>query len=285
MEQNRVLPKRHGHAVIKLICLASLLMCGGCIESFLIFPSTQPIAFAHAQPRMISVHNQKIEVLVTRSPALMNGEAPGGYVLEFTGNASRAEDVIDESRRRWSELPVEIWVMNYPGFGKSDGPCTVKSIPSIVVSTCDELRRIAGPKPVFVSGRSFGTIAALYVASQRKVAGVVLESGPPFEQLIQGEYGWWNLWLLSSIGVSQIPVELESLKTAAKVKAPGIFILTGQDAIVPMKYQQMVLSAYAGPKFTVQLPNASHNVNLPPFDQIDDFHHKLKLIWNQVGNK
>jgi len=269
---------------IRWICLASLLMCSGCIESFLIFPSTEPIPVDHAQARLIDLHGQKIEVLIARSPALVDGEAPAGYVLEFTGNASRAEDVIAESRRRWSELPVEIWAMNYPGFGKSDGPCTVKSIPSIALSTWDELHRLADAKPIFLAGRSFGTTVALYVASQRKVAGLVLESGPPFEQLIQGDYGWWNLWILSSIGVSQIPDELESLKSAAKVKAPAIFILTGRDAVVPVKYQQMVRDAYAGPRQALEMQQAKHNIDLPP-DQMADLHQQLQRIWNQLGER
>ncbi len=279
------MPNCHRFILIstKFMCLV-MLMGGGCIDGLLLHPDQKPVTTVdHAQDRILVERNQKVEVYVTRSIALADGAAPAGYVLEFTGNASCARDVLTESRSRWSKLPVEIWVMNYPGFGKSDGPTTLKSVLWIALATYDELGRQAGRKPIFLAGRSFGTTVALYVGTQRHPAGLILESCPPLPQIMQGEYGWWNLWILSTLGELQIPSEFDSLKSAAKSHAPALFLITGRDTIVPLKYQRMVQDIYAGPKQTVEMPLSQHNVDLSP-DQMEDFHQKLDLLWQKCSN-
>ena len=180
-------------------------------------------------------------------------------MLQFIGNADRAEYAVQRGVMQWHDLPVEVWAVNYPGFGGSTGPVSMKASGTAALVAYDALRQKAGDRPIFVSGLSFGTAAALHVAANRPVAGMLLHNPPPLRQLIMGRFGWWNLWLVATPVALQIPSELDSVANAAKVKAPGVFLLAGADEVVPPKYQRRVVDAYAGEKRLVDLPGASHN--------------------------
>jgi pimeloyl-ACP methyl ester carboxylesterase len=225
----------------------------------LIFPSQQPVDAKGAQQRIVVDHGRRIEVFVARSPGVTGNQPPLAYSLEFTGNATRAELVASESANRWGQRPVEVWVMNYPAFGASDGPSALHLIPPVALATYDALARQGGGRPIFICGRSLGTTVALYVAAHRPCAGMVLQSCPPLQALIVEHYGWWNLWIAASIVAAEVPEELNSLLNAPHVKAPGIFIVTCADNLVPARYQSMIINAYGGVPHLVLMHNAGHN--------------------------
>ncbi len=149
--------------------------------------------------------------------------------------------------------------MNYPGYGQSDGPATLGAIPATALATYDELLRHARGRPIMISGSSLGTTAALWVASQRPIAGMILQNPPPLQRMILQEYGWWNLWLVAGPIAMQVPGELNSLSIAPRVKGPAVFVLAAQDRTVPPQYQQQVVAAYAGEKRVVNIAEADHN--------------------------
>lgn len=243
-------------------------ICGGCADQMLLYPSTQPIDPAGAGRRIFNVGAKKIEVFVARSAAATNAELPDAYVLEFCGNATRAERVAYRSAQLWDSRSVEIWAMNYPGFGQSDGPASVRALPDAALAVFDQLSKAAQGRPIFVSGRSIGTTIALCVAARRPVAGVVLHSAVPLRPLIMGRFGWWNLWIGSSIVALGVPDEMGSIENAGRTKAPAVFIISGADELVPPEYQMRVFDAYAGSKHRIVLKDAGHNSAIEPEDEV-----------------
>ena len=181
--------------------------------------------------------------------------------MRFCGNQERAEDAAWHECEAWEELPVEIWAMNYPGFGGSSGQATLASIPPAALAVYDALREEGHREPVLLSGTNVGSAAALYVATQRPVAGLVLRSPPPIKQSLLGS-GWWNLWLISGPIAAQVPAELDSIKNARRVTAPAVFLITGDDS-VPRKYQRLVSAAYAGEKRVIVTDPTRHNSPAP----------------------
>ena len=109
-----------------------------------------------------------------------------------------------------------------------------------------------------LAGYSFGTAAALYVAAHRPVAGVILQDAPALRQLIVGEYGWWNLWLLAGPLSLKIPGALDSIANAKAAPVPAIFLIDELDTTVPPKYQDLVIQAYTGTKQVISVPDAHH---------------------------
>ncbi len=132
-----------------------------------------------------------------------------------------------------------------------------------------------------MEANSLGTTVALCVAARRHVAGCVLHDPVPLKQLILGEYGWWNLWLLAGPVALQVPRELDSIANAKRVTVPCIFILAEKDTLVLPKYRRLVLNAYAGKSRTVLMRGKGH------WDSVDgnaeiEVEQNLQWLWRRA---
>jgi alpha-beta hydrolase superfamily lysophospholipase len=240
-----------------LLAYVGVMTFGGCADRLVLFPSTHPINAGAAARKTIDFNGRELEIWTARSRAA-DGQEPEGFVLEFCGNATRAEEIADYVADRWASRPVEAWVVNYPGYGGSAGGAKLNLIPPAALAAYDALAMVASGRPIFVEGNSLGTAPALYVAAHRPVAGLVLQNPPPLQSLILRRHGWYNLWLVAGPVAMQVPAELNSLKTAPKVTVPAIFLTADGDTLVPPAYQRRVVNAYAGSKRIIDLRNASH---------------------------
>ncbi len=260
--------RRRRITLIALVILYLLLMTFGHLaDRIILFPTTHAIDAPGATPTLIQSGGKTIEVWVARSPAARGTDAsPQAFVLEFTGNATRAEEIVTYVAGRWNPHPVEVWVMNYSGYGQSTGPARLSNFAPAALKVYDELARHANGRPIFVAGNSIGTASALYVAANRPVAGAVLQNPPPLRQLIRS-HGWWNLWLLAFPVSLQIPSELDSLANAQRTTVPAVFIASDADEVVPPQLRQKVIDAYAGEKRIVRMPGADHNWTPRPSEE------------------
>lgn len=254
----RLLRKKRVHfAAVTVVLYALLMTFGGCADKLILFPSTGPLAAQTAKRLDVAQQQRAIEVWIDRSPGAATTQ-PAAYVIEFTGNATRAEQVATYAAMRWGNRPVEVWMVNYPGYGGSTGPATLASIPPAALAVYDEVQKRAGGRPIFAAGNSLGTTAALYLATQRPIAGLILQNPPAIKSLILSNYGWWNLWLLAGPIAAHVPTELDSPANAAKVKVPALFLLATDDNFVVPENQNKVVNAFAGPKQIIEL-TGGHN--------------------------
>ena len=200
---------------------------------------------------MLMHEGRSIEAFTARSDL-----EPRAFVLRFTGGD--AAGAVQFTASRWAPHAVEAWVVNYPGYGGSDGPRTLAALAARSLDAYDELRRVAGERPIFVEGFSLGTVPALCVAARRPVAGVILQNPPPLRELILGAQGWWNLWVLAWPVSLQVPRELDSVVNARASTPPAIFLLAERDRTIPLVYQRRVADAYAGPERIIVQRGADH---------------------------
>ncbi|HEY8073306.1 MAG TPA: hypothetical protein VIF62_04340 [Labilithrix sp.] len=193
----------------------------------------------------------------------MRAADPRAYILRFYGNGALAQwELPDEARAMGDD--VEMWGVNYRGYGGSDGPATLGGVASSSLAAYDALAVEAHGKPIYVFGTSLGATAALHVAARREVKGLLLVNPPPLRRLVLERHGWWNLWLLAAPVSFGIPNALDSEDNARASSAPAIFVSSEDDDIVPLAYQGRVIAAYAGPKIVIQIPSAGHNTPPPP---------------------
>lgn len=278
----RLLPSRRRAAVllVALAAYALLMTFGGCADRIILFPSTQPIPLPGiTRVEVRPVDGPVVEVWTARSPGVAtNGGEPLAYCLEFVGNASRGEPMAAYTAQEWGGRPVEVWGVNYPGYGGSPGPARLATIPPAALAAYDALAARANGKPIFLIGQSLGSAAALHVAANRPCAGLVLTNPPPLRNMILSRFGWWNLWLLAGPVALAVPGELDSIANARKTTAPAIFILAGKDSVVPPKYQAKVFDAYAGEKRAIRIAEADHNDPLDGADA-EAFDAALDWIW------
>jgi uncharacterized protein len=267
----------HGSTYLAFFLLMSF---GGCADRLLLHPSNDPIAVEGATRLQLPAGGGTVEVWTMRTSAC-RGREPQAFVLQFIGNADRAENAVVRAAGQWDAQPVEVWAVNYPAFGGSTGPVSMKGSAAASLAAYDALKPRTGDRPIFLSGISLGTAAALHVASQRPVAGLVLHNPPPLRQLIMGRFGWWNLWLLATPVACGVPSELDSLGNATRVTAPAVFILAGADEIVSPKYQHKVVDAYAGEKRLVDLAGAHHN-DMPEGKGEQDVKAAIDWLWGRT---
>jgi hypothetical protein len=228
-------------------------------DHLILFPTRTPINAGGAVRKTIPFENRQLEVWTAQSRLARSKGNAEVYVLRFYGNADRAERWPAEEAEMWNHRAVEIWGMNYPGFGGSTGPARLSKIGPAALAAFDELNRHAVDRPIVSFGTSIGSTAALYVAAQRRVSGLILQNPPPLREVILGRFGWWNLWLLAGPVALQIPKDLDSISNAKATRTPAIFLLAEKDEIVPPRYQRLVVDAYVGEKRVISVRGAHHN--------------------------
>lgn len=94
-------------------------------------------------------------------------------VVFFNGNLMTV-DRSDELYRRLAGLDVEVVAYDYRGYGFSEGQPDVASFRTDALAIYDKLGKQYAGRRVVVYGFSLGTAMAAYVASERRVHGVVL---------------------------------------------------------------------------------------------------------------
>src|SRR4029079_11078917 len=246
-------------------------------DHLILLPTRTPIDARGAVRKTIPFENGQLELWIAQSNAARSKGESDVYVLSFYGNADRAERWPAAEAEMWNDRAVEIWGVNYPGFGGRTGPARLSKIGPAALTAFDEQKRHAGDQPIVPFGTSIGATAALYVAAQRPVAGLILQNPPPLREMILRRFGWWNLWLLAGPIALQIPKDLDSIANAKAMHTPGIFLLAENDEVVPARFHRLVVEVYAGEKRVISLRGAHHN---DPIEDtaLADFNEALSWI-------
>jgi hypothetical protein len=228
-------------------------------DHLILFPTRTPIDAGGAIRKTVPFQDGEFEVWTAKSHRAQQQGRADIFILRFYGNADRADRWAAAEAEMWNDHAVEIWGVNYPGFGGSTRPARLSRIGPAAVTAFDELKRYAGNRPIVSFGASIGATAALHVAAQRPVAGVILHNPPPLREMILRQFGWWNLWLLAGPIALQMPRDLDSIANARAIHAPAIFLLAQRDEVVAPRFHRLVVNAFAGEKRVIELHGAYHN--------------------------
>jgi uncharacterized protein len=270
-------PSRKLRASIWIGLYIVLIVFAPLPDRLVLFPTTNRIDAGSAVRKTIPFDGGDLEVWTARSALAQQHGQPEIYVLRFYGNADRADRWVAAEAGMWNNRAVEVWGINYPGFGGSTGPARLARLGPAALTAFDELQKAAGDRPIIVFGASLGTTTALHIAAHRKIAGLILHNPPALRQIILRQFGWWNLWLFAGPMAQKIPADLDSVANARAVHAPAIFLLAEKDEVVAPKFQHLVVEAYAGEKRIIPLPGAGHN---SPMDAaaLANFHQALDWL-------
>jgi pimeloyl-ACP methyl ester carboxylesterase len=243
--------------LLLLLAIATLALGGvGCADR-LIMPPVPPVGEGDGSPCVMIQRGdgRVLETFRARSPGAKDAE-PRAFVLRFSGDANTAAQWTAD---RWRERPVEAWVVNYPGYGGSSGPRTLRELAHAALVAHDEMRRVAGARPIIVEGFSLGTVPALHVAANRPaVAGVIVQNPPPLRQVVLRHHRWWNLWLLAGPVALSLPREVDSIANAKRCHARAAFLVAEKDEAIPPALQRGIYDAYAGEKRLILQRGAGH---------------------------
>lgn len=180
-------------------------------------------------------------------------KAPAGapLIIYFGGNAEDVSGMLDDAL---AQAPGARWLLvSYRGYGASEGSPSAASMIADALQWHDFAVQEFKPRQVFAFGRSLGGAAAVELAAQRPLSGVVLVT--PFDSLaaVAKRHYWY------------LPVDLllkhrlDSIALAPKITAPLLCIAAGQDQVIPPEHARRLFEAWAGPKEWVLLEEAGHN--------------------------
>lgn len=255
------IPTSIWHWIGIAIVYVLIMILGHLPDHLILFPTTSPIDAGTAVRKMIPFENGELEIWTAQSRRAQQQGRADVFILRFYGNADRADRWAAMEAEMWRDRAVEIWGMNYPGFGGSTGPARLARIGPAAVAAFDVLRAEAGHAPIVAYGASIGVTAALHLAASQpgEIAGLILHNPVPLREIILRQFGWWNLWLLAGPVALQIPQNLDSIANARASRAPAVFLLAEKDEIVAPRFHRLVFQAYAGEKRIIELPGAHHN--------------------------
>ncbi|HJT82406.1 MAG TPA: alpha/beta fold hydrolase [Chthoniobacterales bacterium] len=245
------------------------VLFAGLSDRLILFPSTHRVDAGDAVRKMVPFQQGNLEIWTARSESAKQRGQADVFVLRFYGNADRADRWPSLEAEMWNERAVEVWGVNYPGFGGSTGPAELNRIAPAAITAFDALKETARENPIVVFGTSIGSTAALHVAAHRPVTGVILHNPVPLKQVIVRQFGWWNLWLLAGPVAAQVPAELDAIANAKRARAPAIFLLADRDEIIAPRFQRLVVGAYESEKRVIELAGATHNSPIDDAAMVD----------------
>ena len=259
-ETSRVITRlRWTAGFVAALVFALLGGCAPVASRVLLFPQSPVTSVSPAERVTIGDADGDIETIRFRN---MGHQKPvEAIILRFYGNADQASHSVAKEAREFEPWSLEIWGVNYPGFGHSGGSASLAG----VIRAAEVAYREAQKRsvPIYVIGTSMGTTAALYLTANREIAGAFLINPPPLREVILGDYGWWNLWLLAGPISWGVPRKLGSIRNAERTYCPVVLMTSEKDSIVPPPYQDMIFASIAGPKVRVIAKGVGHN-DAPP---------------------
>ena len=187
-----------------------------------------------------------------------------GVVLYFHGNreninryARFAED--------FTSVGYEVWMMDYPGFGKSTGSLTEERL----YKDADIIYRMAAGSvssdSILIYGKSLGTGIAAELASRRNCKRLILET--PYYSI--PALAWFHFPLFP---VKQmLRYEFPTYACLPRVKAPVTIFQGTRDRIIPYRHAKKLLPLLKKEDEFVTIEQGNHN-NLSDFP-----YYRLKL--------
>lgn len=174
-------------------------------------------------------------------------------LLFFHGNAGNLAYRYD-MLRRLVRLPADVFIIDYRGYGRSEGTPSEEGLYRDARAAWDHLTVARGVAPdrIVLFGKSLGGAPAIDLASQIIPAGLIVQSS--FTSL-----GDMASSLLPFIPRALIRTRLDSLSRIGSVRCPKLFIHSPADEVVPYALGRRLFEAAPDPKRFHEVPGAPHN--------------------------
>lgn len=153
---------------------------------------------------------------------------------------------------------LAVLAFDYQGYGKSDGKPTIDHVCEDGLAAYDFLTRERGVEPskIILYGESLGGGVASYIAANRKVAAIVLQS--TFSSL--PHIARSKMMLTKLYPNFLFPKNrLDSAKLMASAHAPLLIVHGNNDTIIPVAEAHELFKKATDPKKLVTIENANHN--------------------------
>ncbi len=191
-------------------------------------------------------------------------------LLWFHGNAGNITSRYS-MMERLVELPVEVFIIDYRGYGRSEGSPSEQGLYADARGAWDYLTGARGilSANIVVFGDSLGGAVAIDLATRVEPAGLVVQSSFTSIRDMAAE-------VMPFVPGFILRTKMDSLSKIASVRAPVLFIHSPTDELVPYRFGRALYDAAPAPKQFYEVKGASHNETdtvggRAYFDAIGDF--------------
>lgn len=181
----------------------------------------------------------------------LRGKGEKALIL-YHGNAGNISYCLDHAKSIIETLGVDILLVDYRGYGLSEGSPSEEGFYLDGLAIYDEVVK-SGYKPeeVIFYGHSIGTGVAIEVAQNVECGALILESPLlSIPAIAEDVFGFPR---------EMIQTKFDNESKVAKVFAPKLFIYGEYDDMIPLHHRDKLFNAAAQPKEVILVKGASHN--------------------------
>lgn len=167
------------------------------------------------------------------------------------GNISHRYEIV----RDFVKLPVNVLIIDYRGYGKSEGSPSEQGLYTDARAAWDYLTttRAVPASRIVIFGESLGGAVAIDLASKTNACALVVQSSFTSIADMAAE-------LLPFVPSFMLRTKMDSLSKIASVSCPKLFIHSQSDEIVPYKLGRRLFDAAPAPKQFYEVKGAPHNL-------------------------
>lgn len=244
-----------------ILLIAAIYTVGGAllyfIQDFILFhpkPLSKEHKFSFEQPfKEVNIPFEKNNLSIVK----FSTANPKGVVLFYHGNMENVE--------HYKKYPpfflrngYNLWMIDYPGFGKTTGKLTENSMKEQAILMYDMASKETKSDNIILYGKSMGTGVASFVASNRKCKELILET--PYYSIPALAKHYFPIYPVTLLVKYSFTVH-EYLR---KVQAPVTVFHGTKDEVVPYKHSEWLKEQNKNLDL-ITIENGRHN-NLSDFD-------------------
>ncbi|MDP9229370.1 MAG: lysophospholipase [Bacteroidota bacterium] len=230
----------------------------------------QSLAADYAYQFNVAFTQIDLDVSKEKNLSIVKFDAPDstcrGVVLYFHGNMKN----INRYARfagNFTKQGYEVWMMDYPGFGKSTGKRTEQIIYNDALQLYKMARSRFSPDSIIIYGKSIGTGVASQLASIRDCKRLILET--PFYSIDALAKHYFPIYPVTPMTKYAFP----TYQYFEKITAPVTIFHGTNDEVIPFRQSLQLLKVKQNAEL-ISIEKGKHN-NLDGFLL---FHHKLDSL-------
>lgn len=174
-------------------------------------------------------------------------------LLYFHGNAGNLTYRLDMIQLL-VQIPVDVFIIDYRGYGKSEGTPTEEGLYGDADAAWRELTVTRGTHPdrIVIFGKSLGGAPAIDLARRVSAAGLIVQSSFTSAADMAEE-------VMPFVPRFLLRTKFDSIGKVHAVSCPKLFIHSPADEVVPYKLGRRLYDAAPPPKQFFEVPRAGHN--------------------------
>ena len=176
-------------------------------------------------------------------------------LIYFGGNSEDITDNISQFDNLFKTHTV--YLINYQGYGKSQGKPTEQGLFSDAVAIYDQIRE--SHTSVSLMGRSLGSGVAVYLTSMRDIESLILLT--PYDsiaEVAQTHYPYFPARYL-------VKDRFDSIKYANQISIPVLIVTAEFDRVVPLKHSKILRNQLTRARVSYHLIEGADHNNVTSF--------------------